>query len=74
MPSVWTELTGLRVPTLWITGEEDPKFSAIARDAIALMPDASHVVIRRAGHCAHLERPDEVAAQVWGFLRQTGEG
>ncbi len=70
MESVWGRLAELDVPTLLITGAEDTRFTAIARDMLGLLPRASHIVIRRAGHCAHLERPDEAAAQVWGFLKE----
>lgn len=68
MPPLWTRLPELAVPTLLITGERDDKFTAIARDAVGLMPKASLSVIRDAGHCAHLERPFEAAAQIWGWL------
>ena len=68
MRPVWTRLPELAVPTLWITGEQDDKFTAIARDAVGLMPKASLSVLRDAGHCAHLERPFEAAAQIWGWL------
>lgn len=70
MESVWGRLAGLDLPTLLITGADDPKFTEVARDMLGLLPRASHVVVGRAGHCAHLERPDEAAAQIWGFLRE----
>ncbi len=68
MAPLWTRLPELAVPTLLITGEQDEKFTAIGRDAAGLMPKASLSVIRDAGHCAHLERPFEAAAQIWGWL------
>jgi 2-succinyl-6-hydroxy-2,4-cyclohexadiene-1-carboxylate synthase len=68
MPSLWERLRSLEVPTLLVTGEQDDKFTAIARDAVGLIPRASYSVIRDAGHSAHLERPFEVAAQIWGWL------
>lgn len=70
MDSVWGRLAELDIPTLLITGARDAKFTAIARDMLGLLPRASHVAISGAGHCAHLERPDEAAAQIWGFLRE----
>lgn len=68
MPSTWDRLADLRVPTLLVTGAQDDKFSALAKDLLGLLPQASHVAVRGAGHCAHLERPDEVAAQIWAWL------
>ncbi len=70
MTPVWDRLAELDVPTLLITGADDPKFTAIARDMMGLLPRGSHVVLRGVGHCAHLERADEAAAQIWGFLRE----
>jgi 2-succinyl-6-hydroxy-2,4-cyclohexadiene-1-carboxylate synthase len=69
MGSLWTQLAGMPVPTLLITGQQDRKFGAIARDMLGLLPRATHVVVPSAGHCAHLEQPHEVAARVWDFLR-----
>lgn len=70
MTPVWDRLAELHVPTLLITGVEDEKFGAIASDMLGLLPRGAHVAVRGAGHCAHLERPDEVAAQIWGFLKE----
>ncbi len=68
MEPVWDRLADLQVPTLLVTGVDDHKFGGIAADLLGLLPRASHVAVRRAGHCAHLERPDEVAAQIWAWL------
>ena len=68
MPSLWGRLTELAVPTLLITGEGDTRFTDVARDMVGLIPKASLTVLRDAGHCAHLERPFEAAAQIWGWL------
>jgi 2-succinyl-6-hydroxy-2,4-cyclohexadiene-1-carboxylate synthase len=70
MKSVWARLVELDIPTLLLTGEHDLKFTALAQEMLGLLPQASHVVLRRAGHCAHLERPDEAAAQIQAFLRE----
>jgi 2-succinyl-6-hydroxy-2,4-cyclohexadiene-1-carboxylate synthase len=40
-------------PVLWLTGGKDAKFTALAAECCALLPDAQHVIIRDAGHRAH---------------------
>lgn len=52
------------VPTAFVVGAEDLKFIGIAVELAALMPTAGVSVIENAGHAAHLEQPDEVAAVV----------
>ena len=47
---LWERLAGIRIPVLWITGADDPKFTALARRAAGIMPDARHRVIDGAGH------------------------
>ena len=54
-PSLWAELPRLRVPTLLIAGERDPKYLAIGRRMQALLPRAELQIIRGAGHAPHLE-------------------
>jgi 2-succinyl-6-hydroxy-2,4-cyclohexadiene-1-carboxylate synthase len=52
------------MPVTLVVGERDAKFSAIADQMAARIPDARVVVIAGAGHAAQLERPDEVAAAI----------
>lgn len=47
---LWERLPEIKIPVLWITGADDPKFTALARRAAATMPDAAHLVIDAAGH------------------------
>jgi len=47
-------LPRVKCPVLWITGEKDAKFTALAAECCALLPDAQHVTIPGAGHRAHL--------------------
>jgi 2-succinyl-6-hydroxy-2,4-cyclohexadiene-1-carboxylate synthase len=64
LPSLWGCLDQLRMPVTLVVGERDEKFRAIAAEMAARIPDASVVVVPRAGHAVHLERPDTVAAVI----------
>ena len=64
MPALHEELPVLGIPTWWIHGSEDPKFAAIAAEAAALMPNAQVVTVADAGHAAHLENREAVAARL----------
>lgn len=56
MPSMWDALPRCEVSLAWVTGALDEKFTAIAREAAALCPSATHTVIAGAGHDVALER------------------
>lgn len=58
------DLPRCSVPTVFVVGAEDRKFTGIAAELAALMPTAEVAVIEGAGHAVHLEQPDEVAAVV----------
>lgn len=60
----------LSVPTLFMAGEEDPKFTAIGRDMARTARNAVFEAIPTAGHAAQLENPAAVAAKVTSFLRR----
>lgn len=62
MPSLWGALEHLDVPTLWVTGADDPKFTEIAREVVAAVPGAERVVLGGVGHSAHLEAVAEFSA------------
>ena len=67
-PSLWERLGELRPPTLLVAGSRDEKFTAIAREMAAALPNATMEPIEGAGHAAHLERPQLFAAAVRRFL------
>lgn len=67
LPARWDDLPALRPPLLLVTGAEDEKFSAIARQMRARLPLAEHRLVPGAGHAPHLERPRETAALLRGF-------
>jgi 2-succinyl-6-hydroxy-2,4-cyclohexadiene-1-carboxylate synthase len=48
--NLWPRLPEIKIPALWLTGENDVKFTALAERAAALMPNARHQVIADAGH------------------------
>jgi len=56
-PSFWEDLSGIRVPTLLMAGEEDRIFSEMARRMAGTIPGAELRLIPRAGHSIHLENP-----------------
>ena len=59
----------IRMPTLVAVGEHDkPDFLAIAERLARELPNARLAVIEGAGHLPPLERRDETAALVRGFL------
>lgn len=59
-------------PTLLITGKLDAKFTAIAPELEAAMPNARFTTIDGAGHAAHFEDPETFNAIVLEFLRGLG--
>ena len=64
MDPLWARLGDLDIPVTLVVGERDAKFLEIARRMDALLPRSSVVVVDGAGHAAHLERPDLVAAAI----------
>ncbi len=64
MPPLWDRLGELRVPTVVIAGERDPKFTAIARRMAAALPDARLEVVPEAGHTLPVEAPDAVGGAI----------
>jgi 2-succinyl-6-hydroxy-2,4-cyclohexadiene-1-carboxylate synthase len=64
MPPLWDRLGELTMPVLLVVGERDTKFREIAERMAAAIPDCRVELIAGAGHAAHLERPDAVAAAI----------
>jgi 2-succinyl-6-hydroxy-2,4-cyclohexadiene-1-carboxylate synthase len=64
LPSLWERLDQLTMPVALVVGERDHKFRAIAEQMAARIPDATVTVIPGAGHAAHLEAPELVAAAI----------
>jgi 2-succinyl-6-hydroxy-2,4-cyclohexadiene-1-carboxylate synthase len=68
-PDLWSQLSGLQLPVLMLTGELDAKFVGIGRQMYDLLPDAQLVVMPDAGHTVHLEQPAMFQTAVLLFLR-----
>ncbi|MGW8265600.1 MAG: 2-succinyl-6-hydroxy-2,4-cyclohexadiene-1-carboxylate synthase [Longimicrobiales bacterium] len=66
-PSFWDHLPEIRVPTLLLAGEEDQKFSGLARHMATLIPSAELRLIPKSGHSIHLENPFAWLAAVRTF-------
>jgi 2-succinyl-6-hydroxy-2,4-cyclohexadiene-1-carboxylate synthase len=69
---LWYRLGGLHMPVLLLAGEDDQKFTAIARRMAARIgPNATVVTVPGAGHTAHLEQPERTAAALLAWLDAT---
>jgi 2-succinyl-6-hydroxy-2,4-cyclohexadiene-1-carboxylate synthase len=64
MPPLWERLGELAMPVTLVVGERDAKFRAIAGRMYERLPHAVVVVVPGAGHAAHLEVPEAVAAAI----------
>lgn len=58
------DLAGVDAPTLVMAGEHDEKFVREAAALAAALPHSHVALVARAGHAAHLEAPDAVAALI----------
>lgn len=67
-PSWWQSLVELNFPVLLLAGEEDNKFVTINRRMAALLPEAELYLFSKAGHCLHVEQPENFGTIVYGFL------
>jgi len=66
---VWGRLGEINAPVLFMAGEHDSKFSALAfRMAAGIGDNAGISFVPGAGHAAHLERPQSVALILSRFL------
>ena len=68
-PPLWTELSGLNLPTLLCVGELDLKFRRINEAMAALIPAAQLTTVAAAGHNVHLEDPDAFCRALQSFYQ-----
>lgn len=66
---LWDRLNEIKIPMLWIVGENDPKFRALAERAVSLMPNANLVIAPAAGHRVPWESTSWFTDQVASFLK-----
>ena len=62
------KLGAVRMPVWLGHGADDAKFEAIATDLAARLPQSTRCAIPRAGHAAHLENRNAVAAELQRFF------
>lgn len=62
--SLWEMLPQIKVPVLWIAGENDSKFSSIATEAAALLPSSELAVAPQSGHRVPWESPEWLAEKL----------
>ena len=62
LPSLWNRLAEVQAPVTLVVGERDEKFTAIAQQMVAALPDGRVEVLAGVGHAAHLEAPERIAA------------
>jgi 2-succinyl-6-hydroxy-2,4-cyclohexadiene-1-carboxylate synthase len=67
-PSFWERLGDVQARVLLITGEEDEKFTDIAREMAKSLPNAGAVAVPKVGHAVHLEDPERWAEAVQTWL------
>lgn len=65
------KLSNVKIPVLWVTGEEDGKFSKIGSQASKKMPNCQHVVIPDCGHRVPWEQPNSFQKVVCDFLKHS---
>ncbi len=70
--SLWHRLHEISIPVLWVAGENDVKFRAIASRAVAEIPRATLAIAPAAGHRVPWDAEAWLADQVAGFLRTGG--
>ncbi|MGH7696082.1 MAG: alpha/beta fold hydrolase [Gemmatimonadaceae bacterium] len=65
----WSQLPGMRVPTLIVNGDHDfPDFLIVADSLVRRMPNARRVVIKNGGHGAHFAQPQDFNTALLEFF------
>lgn len=66
---LWERLREIKVPVLWVAGENDAKFRVLAERAVAEIPRARLAIAPGAGHRVPWDAEEWLADQVCHFLR-----
>lgn len=70
---LYTPTSGLRLSTLAIAGSEDGSTPPdLVRETADLIPGSKFHLIRGAGHLPCVEKPEEYAAALSGFIKEVG--
>ncbi|MDO8715777.1 MAG: 2-succinyl-6-hydroxy-2,4-cyclohexadiene-1-carboxylate synthase [Dehalococcoidales bacterium] len=67
-PYLLDRLAEITVPSLFIAGQDDTKFSATARRMHAAAPGSRLCIVPEIGHAVHLEQPDIFNRTVLDFI------
>jgi 2-succinyl-6-hydroxy-2,4-cyclohexadiene-1-carboxylate synthase len=73
MRPVWNELDRVNVPSTFVAGELDHGYAASARRLAGSVPGSRVVLVQRAGHTAHQERPEAFARLLLAHLEAASE-
>ena len=73
MRPVWTELNRVTVPSTFVAGQLDHGYAASARRLAASVPGGRVVLLQRAGHTAHQERPEAFSRLLLAHLEAASE-
>ena len=66
--ALWERLPEIRIPTLWIAGENDGKFRALAEEAAALSEQSTLAIAPRCGHRVPWENAEWLAGRIAAFV------
>lgn len=66
---LWDRLPEITIPVLWVVGEKDTKFRALAERAVGLLPNAHLAIAPAAGHRVPWEAEAWLAERVSRFLK-----
>ncbi len=73
MRPVWNELDRVKVPCSFVAGQLDHGYAASARRLAASVADGRVVIVQRAGHTVHQERPETFARLLLAHLEAASE-
>lgn len=65
---LWEKLSVIKIPTLWIAGENDPKFRSLAEEAAGLSEHFSLEIAPGSGHRVPWENEEWLAQKIVGFV------
>jgi len=73
-PNLWPSLKQIEIPVLLIAGAEDRKYSELALQMGAQLPNGRVQIIDGAGHMPHLEQPESSAGSIDRFIEGIDSG